>query len=103
MPIELRLTKAFECKSGSESGGGGMCVWACVQSAECRVQSAECRVQSAHTHLGGGGGGHRKTVLFIGNGAHRSHTYAHKTNPEIHDIQTETQICVRGHCVNYRR
>ena len=96
MPIELRLTKAFECKSGSESGGGGMCVWACVQSAECRVQSA-------HTHLGGGGGGHRKTVLFIGNGAHRSHTYAHKTNPEIHDIQTETQICVRGHCVNYRR
>ncbi len=83
----------------------GMCAECRVQSAECRVQSAECRVQSAEcTHTSGrGGGGHRKTVLFIGNGAHRSHTYAHKTNPEIHDIQTETQICVRGHCVNYRR
>ena len=58
MPIELRLTKAFECKSGSESGGGGMCVWACVQSAECRVQSAECRVQSAEcTHTSGRGWG----------------------------------------------
>ncbi len=40
------------------------------------------RVITSHGR-GWGGGGHRKTVLFIGTGAHRSHTYAHKTNPEI--------------------
>ena len=96
MPIELRLTKAFECKSGSESGDSDS-----ISDSHDLFYSLLCSCD--HQPWEGVGGGHRKTVLFIGTGAHRSHTYAHKTNPEIHDIQTETQICVRGHCVNYRR